>query len=308
MEATPQMRKKQPKFLRADEYLAKFGTHRVEAQLVATGDGSEVIRYIMQPGSFFHLVPAKNWDAMEHVTVLFGSLAWVQRGRKRVLEPGDSITACPVQEPIILTALEQTTFLYVCSQEVFHKATSNVGALRNLAVEVEEKDGYTAEHCQRLQELSAMVGEVLQLTPERQRMLLLASYLHDVGKVAVPDTILGKPGPLTPDEWVIMRKHPTEGRKMLEKTFLRMAARIVEQHHERVNGSGYPKGLQRDEILVEAQILAVVDSYDAMTTDRPYRKALTHEYAVAEVRRGTGTLYREDVVKAFLAAIEGTKS
>lgn len=293
-----------PGYQKAFQFIRATRTPHTEAQLVAAGDNAEVIRFIFQPGARWSLVPATGWTALEHLTVLSGCLEWVDRGRRRLVRAGESLSAAPVRVPINLTATEPTVILYFCSQPVFHLHDENTRQWRDLAVAVEEKDGYTAEHCQRLQDLAARVGEVMGLSPERQYLLNFAAFLHDIGKVKVPDTILGKPAPLSAEEWVIMRRHPLDGSQMLEHTSLAGAAPIIAQHHERLDGSGYPFGLAGDEILLEAQILAVVDSFDAMTTDRPYRKALSVEQAVAELRRGVGRLYRQDVVLAFLKILD----
>ncbi|HEX6971283.1 MAG TPA: HD domain-containing phosphohydrolase, partial [Limnochordia bacterium] len=142
--------------------------------------------------------------------------------------------------------------------------------------------------------------EQLGLSRSRQRLLLHGAFLHDLGKVGVPDHILGKPGPLTPSEWEIMKRHPVFGRAKVENTYLHEVAPIIEQHHERFDGSGYPKGLRGDDIVLEARIVAVVDSYDAMTTDRPYRKALARGEAIDELRRGRGQLYDPEIVDIFV--------
>ncbi len=298
------MSKRRPLFHTSSQFLQATRTPHIEAQLVFSGDEAEIIRFVFQTGARWSMVPAPNWDAMEHFTVLSGCLEWIDRGRRRLLKVGDSISAAPVETAVNVTALELSTILYFCSQPVFYLYLNKGSQWRQLAISVEEKDGYTAEHCQRLQDLAAKVGERMSLSPERQRMMLYAAFLHDIGKVKVPDAILGKPGPLTEDEWQIMRRHPTDGGKMLERTFLRRAARIVEQHHERLDGSGYPRGLKGDQILLEAQILAVVDSWDAMTTDRPYREAMSRAVATDELRQGVGRLYRQDVVDAFLAVLD----
>jgi HD-GYP domain-containing protein (c-di-GMP phosphodiesterase class II) len=122
-----------------------------------------------------------------------------------------------------------------------------------------------------------------------------------VGKIGVPDFILHKPGPLTPEEWDDMKRHPNIGHDMLrEISFLSGAASIVHCHHERFDGKGYPRGLAGDEVPLGARIFTIADAYDAMTSDRPYRKALTPEMAREEVLRHSGTQFDPQVVQAFL--------
>ena len=129
--------------------------------------------------------------------------------------------------------------------------------------------------------------------------LLLASILHDIGKINIPEEVLKKPSKLTNEEFELVKKHPGDGAAMIRDTPYADIADIVEQHHERVNGRGYPFGLKGDEILVEAKIIGVCDTFDAMTEDRAYRSAFTAEYAMAEINSLIGIQYDEEVVKAF---------
>jgi HD-GYP domain-containing protein (c-di-GMP phosphodiesterase class II) len=131
------------------------------------------------------------------------------------------------------------------------------------------------------------------------------SLLHDVGKIGVSDTILLKPGKLTDDEWGLMRKHPEIGYNMLRQVkFLQGPAEIILAHHERWDGGGYPKGLHEDEILLGARIFTVVDTFDSMTSDRPYRKALSTLEAMNEIMRCSGSQFDPLVVEAFLDIYE----
>ncbi|MCH8949612.1 MAG: HD-GYP domain-containing protein, partial [Chloroflexi bacterium] len=131
------------------------------------------------------------------------------------------------------------------------------------------------------------------------------ALLHDVGKIGVPDQILHKPGPLTPEEWDKMKRHPMIGYDMLRDiSFLSEAATIVRCHHERFDGKGYPRGLAGDEIPLGARIFSAADAFDAMTSDRTYRKALRPEAARDEIIRHSGTQFDPQVVQAFLEAYD----
>ena len=148
--------------------------------------------------------------------------------------------------------------------------------LFSLARSIEGKDPYTLGHCERLAEYSARLGEHLGLSEEQLIALRRAGVVHDVGKIAVPDAILLKPGSLTEEEWKLIREHPAVGERICAplKSF-RLVLPIIRHHHERCDGSGYPDGLRAEAIPVTARVLQIVDVYDALTTDRPYRKALS---------------------------------
>jgi putative two-component system response regulator len=146
--------------------------------------------------------------------------------------------------------------------------------LFSLARSIEGKDPYTHGHCERLAEYSARLGEHLQLPEEQLIALRRAGVVHDVGKIAVPDAILLKPGRLTAEEWTLIKEHPVVGERICAplKSF-RLVLPIIRHHHEKLDGSGYPDGLRGDAIPVTAHVLQIVDVYDALTTDRPYKKA-----------------------------------
>lgn len=148
--------------------------------------------------------------------------------------------------------------------------------LFSLAQSIEGKDPYTHGHCERLAEYSARLGEQLGLSEDQLVALRRAGIVHDVGKIAVPDAILLKPSRLTPDEWTIIRQHSVVGERICAplKSF-RFVLPIIRHHHEKLDGSGYPDGLRGDSIPVTARVLQIVDVYDALTTERPYKKAFS---------------------------------
>ncbi|MBW3668401.1 MAG: HD domain-containing protein [Actinobacteria bacterium] len=172
--------------------------------------------------------------------------------------------------------------------------------IRSMAFVVEAKDAYTGQHLERCRVYGVRLLEELGIAeeyPDAQYGFLL----HDAGKVGVPERILSKPGPLTAAEWRVMRTHPLIGYQMLASIpFLQNAAELVRSHHEMFDGSGYPEGLRRDEIPLPARVFAVIDAFDAMTTDRPYRAAMPIERAAAELTRMAGTQFDPDVVAVFL--------
>ncbi|MDO8390187.1 MAG: HD-GYP domain-containing protein [Actinomycetota bacterium] len=174
------------------------------------------------------------------------------------------------------------------------------GTTRTVGAMIEARDPYTAGHQQRVGDLAARIGGALGCDDERVQGLRIGGYLHDVGKVAVPPEVLTRPGPLTADEYLLVQQHSHRGYEILGPVpFLWPVAEIARQHHERMDGSGYPDGRHGDEILFEARIVAVADTFDAITSARPYRPARTAGEAFAEIDRGVATLFDPAVVDAL---------
>jgi putative nucleotidyltransferase with HDIG domain len=170
---------------------------------------------------------------------------------------------------------------------------------------IEADDGYTGEHCKSVVSLTLDLAEHLDLSAERRRNLEFAALLHDVGKIAIPKEIINKPGKLDPHEWTIVKTHTVEGQKMLDRVggFMRQVGSIVRSHHERWDGGGYPDGLAAEQIPLEARIISCCDTWNAMRTDRSYRKALAYEVAEAELRSAAGTQLDPRLVEGLLEIV-----
>lgn len=159
----------------------------------------------------------------------------------------------------------------------------------------------TRSHSQRMHRLALEVGEAMNLTLHDADDLAILCELHDIGKTAIPDRILDKPGPLTDDEWAVMRTHAEIGHDIVSGiSCLSDIAKAILWHHERWDGSGYPMGLSGSDIPMISRILSIMDAYDAMTHDRPYRRALGHEYAISELNNCCGTQFDPDIVPVFV--------
>ena len=171
---------------------------------------------------------------------------------------------------------------------------------------VEADDGYTGEHSRDVVALTMAVADELGLSERERRDAEFAALLHDVGKIRIPNEIINKPGKLTDEEWELMKQHTIEGERLLHRVggLLGEIGRIVRSCHERHDGAGYPDGLVGEEIPLVARIVACCDAYNAMTTDRSYRKALSQDEAVAELRRSSGTQFHPDVVEALVAVAD----
>jgi putative nucleotidyltransferase with HDIG domain len=192
-------------------------------------------------------------------------------------------------------------------------STSSPGRLRRsaamqhaiaIAKELDLRDAGTARHCQTVACYAEAIARELRLAEEVVESVRIAGLLHDVGKIGVARSIVAKRGPLSKHEWLEMRHHPRIGADILGDAGLQEVREWILAHHERPDGAGYPRGLRGSEIPLEAKILAVADSYEAMTNDRCYRDAIGRERAVAELRIHKGTQFDAVVVEAFIRVLE----
>jgi len=192
----------------------------------------------------------------------------------------------------------------VAAEETF--LGTRVGAL---PARLAEKDGSTEEHTRRVALLAVQIGERLGLPPSRLRSLATGGLLHDIGKLAVPDEILKKPGSLTDDEFGVIKRHPEWGHHLLGELgdFAPDVRRLVLDHHERLDGSGYPRGLTQAQLDLETRILAVCDVYDALISPRVYRDAWTQERALGLLREGAGALFDARCVAALERVVEDAR-
>lgn len=180
----------------------------------------------------------------------------------------------------------------------------HVATVLTLAEALDIRDTGTSEHSKAVGHYSGLIARELGLVDDEVERVRLAGLLHDVGKIGVSDRILGKPGPLTEEEWTEMRKHPEIGARILATDYFTTIREWVLAHHERPDGSGYPFGRDRSETPLQARILAVADAYEAMTADRVYRPAIGPQAACEELERCAGTQFDDSVVAAFLVVLE----
>ena len=177
-----------------------------------------------------------------------------------------------------------------------NKGTSECASL---VKRLELKDQYTYNHSVRVQDYSLRIGKKLQLSIDRLKDLSYAALLHDIGKIYVPDEILNKKGKLSLREMEILKKHATDGCEIVKETSLSSISEIILQHHERIDGTGYPSGLKENEIVLESQIIAVADTFDAMTTKRVYREARGPQVAIDEIKKRNNRHFSKKIVDAF---------
>jgi putative nucleotidyltransferase with HDIG domain len=185
---------------------------------------------------------------------------------------------------------------------------ANFEVVAALAQALEERDEYTSEHSENVVDLTARVAESLALDSVQIKSIRSAALLHDIGKVGIPDEILHKQGSLDDREWEIMREHPAIGERILRAIpGMGTVARIVRHEHERWDGEGYPDGLAGEAIPVGARIILACDAYHAMTSDRPYRKAMPHQAAMSELTGNAGSQFDPTVVEALVGYLYGRR-
>jgi putative nucleotidyltransferase with HDIG domain len=217
---------------------------------------------------------------------------------KRALEHHELVVAKQRYENHLEELVEQRT------AELDRALNSLEGAYRStlkaLTAALETRDSETHGHSERVVTYSLRLGREYGLSSEQMKSLEFGSLLHDIGKIGVPDSILRKPAKLTEEEWVRMREHPLHGQQILRGIeFLQGAARVVAQHHEKWDGTGYPLGLNSEEIDINARIFAVADAFDAITSDRVYRRGKSYEAAAQELDDWAGRQFDPKVVEAF---------
>lgn len=196
-------------------------------------------------------------------------------------------------------ALRKTKIDLVRNIEKLEKALE--GTIQALSLTLEKRDPYTVGHQRRVAQLAVAISRQMGITEDQIKGIHIAGIIHDIGKIYIPSEILSKPGELTDIEFSLIKTHPVVGNDILKNIeFPYPIAQIVHQHHEKINGSGYPSGLLGDKILLEAKIISVSDTVEAIASHRPYRQALGIDKALEEISINRGTLYDADVVDACL--------
>jgi putative two-component system response regulator len=178
-------------------------------------------------------------------------------------------------------------------------------AIKALASAVDAKDPYTARHSRRVTRLSLLLADAIQLSSEERYLLELSAWMHDVGKIGVPDSILTKPAPLNQEEFAVMKEHSAKGGEIVgEIEELGRVADVIRHHHERMDGGGYPDGLRGAAIPLASRIILIADSFEAMVADRSYRRSLGREAAIRELQEHSGTQFDQSLTQAFIGALD----
>src|SRR5260221_1870890 len=215
----------------------------------------------------------------------------------------DDFVSKPFQRPELLARIRSA----IRMREAILGMETAQAVVAALANAVEAKDESTERHCQRMAGLAARVGERVGMTDAELEGLAYGALLHDVGKIGVPEAILATAGPLSPEEWTVLRRHPEIGERIcLPLGLSRSFVTVVRHHHERWDGFGYPDRIAAETIPLGARVVGLVDAFDAMTHDRPYRGALVLDVALDEIRRGAGRQFDPGLSTTFLQIVETT--
>jgi diguanylate cyclase (GGDEF)-like protein/putative nucleotidyltransferase with HDIG domain len=258
----------------------------------------------------------RAWGALQLMQSLQGALAAIDRpigvsvsaGIADATSSGSAADLLREADLALLAAKRSQQGVVIYTPELDERRAGprvvHTGTLASaLALAVDAKDPYTRSHCQTVSQLCALVASEIGLGPERIARMRLGGLLHDVGKIGIPDAILNKPGRLTEEEHVKMQRHATLGGEIVAAADLLEESRWVRHHHERYDGNGYPDQLAGDNIPLESRIILACDSYEAMTSNRPYRKAPGHAFAIEELRRNAGTQFDPAIVVALCRAL-----
>ena len=281
--------------------LEKVSQNSATLELLARGDGTEILMQEVKAHKVIQVVSQKSSSVMEFFYILKGSLVWLKKnGEEENLNAGDYFYTHHFEGKEYLKTLTETKLMYVSTQPIFHYISKQIKDLMEMVKSVEVKDYYTHSHGKRVHDISGKVAQRLGIKGERLEKVLYAALFHDIGKIKLSDNIVGGHKVPTSEEWEQIKLHPIYGKAIVEQSFLRYIGPIIIQHHERLDGSGYPYGLVGDEISLEARIISLVDAYDAMTTDRSYRKAKGIHEAILELGSLTDTKFDKQVYDIFV--------
>lgn len=284
--------------LRSGESQVEVGQNGNSFQLLVDYDNVNVVINHIKAASTVWITPGENHKYLEFYRMLSGE-ATLRRGEKeQPLKTGDSFYFVDYEEDLSLIPHTDIDLLCVTSKPVFGEFMAFINDLNDLNEQIEEKDHYTFGHCKRVMRYVQALGEAMKLDADRTHNLLLAALYHDVGKCYLPLEILNKPGRVTDSEYEEIKKHPVHSSEFLTGRFVPQVAKIARGHHERLDGSGYPDGLKGEEVNMETRILALADTFDAMTTDRPYKKGMSTQAAMEELSTLT-RFYDAQVLEAF---------
>lgn len=271
-------------------------------RLLIEDDDFEIFESNIHAGRSIICQPYECEDSLNVAFVLRGKL--YHTNTKSYILGGEYYTFKNLKETHHLSVEEDTKLLMIRKKGFFTEQVSRTNKVTELMDMIQIKDHYTEEHCNRTGNLATKIATYLKLSDKIIENVLHIGKIHDVGKIDIPIEILNKPGRLTAEEFEFIKKHPQRGYDIIMETVGDIEiANVILQHHETINGSGYPFGLKGHEISIEAKIILVADSFDAMTSDRPYRRAMSVNDAIRELRTYSGIWYEKEIVEALVQVV-----
>lgn len=280
---------------------ARIGQELIDgnkSNLLYQQDNVEAVIDFMPRGTVGLYSPSHK-GTTEMYYIISGKIAVHDLDETVILSTGDFYVLRQFDGHIMFEVLEDSKELYVCNQPYFDENEERLSTLMKVLSQLQETDGDTMSHCERVKTLSMNIAHQLRYDQRRLRSLLYAARFHDVGKSQIPLEVLLKPTRLTNEEYEIMKQHSQYTYEMIRDCFGDEIATIAYEHHEHLDGGGYPRGLSGEEISLPARIICVADAYDAMVTSRPYHVGKTREAALAELHRCLGTQFDPVVVDAL---------
>ncbi len=288
-------------------FLDKIAKTSTQLFLLYKDRNIEIIRQHIVAGKPFSVDSEGSRSGFEFFFILSGEVKSIER--EKIFKSGSYIKTGPIQGRSFFETITPVDILYITSNSIFEEKSTQLAYWKKMVDSVKEKDQRIEGHGRRIETLAKKIGQAMGLEGQDLFSLIYASFLHDIGKTKIPGEILQKKGPLNEKEWEIVKKHPQWGKEIIEENLKNIyteedVAEIVYQHHENYDGTGYPSGLKGEEIRIEAQILSLLDAFDAMTSERPYQSAKTIPEALEEIKRCSGSQFSPEVVKHFLRLME----
>lgn len=272
-------------------------------KLLYSEDNFEAFTEIMPKGTVgvFFTIPGNR---LEFYYILKGKLEVMNQGEIVLIEEGDSYSHHELNKNYMFRVIEDVEMIGINTNPCFDEYQDDIGHLVQILHDIQEVDGDTMEHCNRVKGITMGIAYFMKYDSSKLLDLFYAAKFHDVGKIKIPKEILLKPAKLTNEEYEIMKKHSQYTYELIREYYGEEVASIAYEHHEKLDGTGYPRGLNAEQIGLGARIICVADAYDAMSVTRPYRKGMSKEDALKELRRCEGTQFDKEVIDALELYLE----
>lgn len=272
----------------------KSGTFKLRV----VDDGLEIFESHINAGKSIICQPYECAGSISAAYVVSGKVYYTNEDR--YIEPKSWFVCKNLKETHHLSVVENTILLMVRTANIVDEQMAMIEGISEILHKIQEKDQYTELHCNNTGNLAVQIATFMKLDEKKIENILYSGKCHDVGKIDLPVEVLNKPYNLTEEEYDMVKTHSEKGSKIIREILKNEdIAEIVHQHHEKLDGSGYPRRLVGDEIRIEAKVLLVADSYDAMTTNRPYRLKLSSDSAIQELIKYSGIWYDAEIVNAL---------